>query len=153
MCWGENRDDFQRETGRVLCLILQFFLPTQAPCSLSDTYSSLLETHFCTECCCLSCSPGPLQLQEEQERRRPQPGCDAGTCSVPLAGGVGTGERELSFSFPNETSAGSISHYTTALKSQAAHRNLLLWGYSSRRGCYINAFILMRKQAEWKDLF
>lgn len=46
MCWGENRDDFQRETGRVLCLILQFFLPTQAPCSLSDTYSSLLETHF-----------------------------------------------------------------------------------------------------------
>lgn len=29
-----NRNDFQRETGRILCIIFQFFLPTQAPCSL-----------------------------------------------------------------------------------------------------------------------
>lgn len=76
-----------------------------------------------------------------------------GHAQCPGAGGVGIGERELSFSFPDETLAGFISHYTVALKSQAAHTNLLLWGYSSRRGCYINAFILMRKQAVWKDLF
>lgn len=76
-----------------------------------------------------------------------------GPCSVPQAGGVGTGDRELSFIFPYETPTGFISHYTVALKKQAAHANLLLWGYSSKRGCYINAFIFMRKHAVWKDLF
>lgn len=68
-----------------------------------------------------------------------------GLCSAPRAGGVGTGDRELSFSFPHETAAGSMSLYTDALKSQAAHTNLLLGGYSSKRGCYINAFIFNEK--------
>lgn len=49
-----------------------------------------------------------------------------GPCSVLQAGGVGTGERELSFSSPDETPAGFISHYIVALKCQAAHMNLLL---------------------------
>jgi len=75
-----------------------------------------------------------------------------GPCSVSWAGGAGIGERELSFSSPDETPHGFISHYIVALKCKAAHTDLLLWGYVSRRGCYVNAFFLVRKQELWKDL-
>lgn len=73
-CAGKiNRNDFQRETGRVLCMIFQFFLPPLAPCLFSDTSSSLLETHFCTECCRFSCFPGPWQLHGNGRGGEPRP--------------------------------------------------------------------------------
>lgn len=81
----------------------------------------------------------------------PQPGQCWALLSVP---GKSSGERrEVSFGSPDESPAGFFSHYIVPLKCQAAHMNSLLWGYSSGRGGSINAFILMRNQVLWKDLF
>lgn len=138
-CAGEiNGNDFQRQTGSALCMIFQFFLPTQAPRSLSDTCSSLLETRFSPSAAAFHVFWGHRSCSGNRRGGEPQPLDVAGaTLSAP---GRRSGDRELSFSSPDETPAGFISHYIVALKCQAAHTNLLLWGYSSRRGCYINAF-------------